>query len=110
MDDDSRVILEKYNNIRGKTQMNESSSTSVTEILKKYPVKNKIWTFHPESSTFTAEMSELQGRGGVHDPWNRPIPQGIVKPFCDADNDITHWTVTGTTVDHQPVNLIIYND
>jgi len=77
-------------------------------ILKKYPVRNKVWAVS-DGSCLVAEASTFPSRADAwRDPWNRPLNQALV-PTRDRDNDIMSWSGV-TTVEGVPFDLIIIND
>lgn len=81
------------------------------------PISNVLanWMYHPESQTYSAERSELEGNSR-HDPWGRPLIMRSMKQHVDGENEATHWTGTvlappaklGTL--GKAANLQIFND
>ena len=81
----------------------------IQEILKKYPIRNLVWDYFPESNAFVAELSDLKDI--CADPWNRKLMYSQLKAQVrdNIDQEITHYIAT-TTVEGIPIALTVLND
>lgn len=65
--------------------------------------------YHPDTKSYSAEISELS-HGGMVDPWGHLIAMGMFKPHYDNGEDVTHWTFTAIRGGDKTYLLTIYND
>ena len=86
--------------------------SSPAEILKQFPIRNKVWSFNGDS-TFVTEASNL--KGNESDPWGRTIRHMDKRSLATEEGqkflngELDYWYTT-TSVAGVKFTLKIFND
>lgn len=81
--------------------------TDLLDIVRQYPVKNRIWTMLDTMFVTDASNGKASPDGRIYDPWNREFPFFAVSHY-NNENEITHWDVK-TTVNGEEILCKIFN-
>ena len=76
------------------------------ELQKKYPIRNTLWNYISETDSFVIEMSVFQHSNKL-DPWFRWMPK--MDEVVDNEGEVVAWKCS-TTVEGNPIKLVIFND
>lgn len=77
--------------------------TELIDIVRQYPIKNRIWTLL--DTCFCTDMSLFEKSN--LDPWNRKFAEPLAV-YKNKEGEITHW-LAFTTVNGDEIRCRIFN-